>query len=85
MVRPALRGAFLGKETGTRQGTLPVVVGRCRTPQHIVLSGAFLALRASECNGWPRRWALGQRREGTQEDPAVCRYEPSDNQKAPVV
>ena len=63
MVRRALRGAFLGKETGTRQSTLPVVVDRFRTPPHIALSGAFLALRASECNGWPRRWAAGQRRD----------------------
>ena len=63
LVRPALRGALLGKEIGTSQSTLPVVVDRLRRTPHIALSGAFLALRASECNGWARRWASGQRRD----------------------
>src|ERR1035441_7036187 len=48
LVRPTLRGALLGLEIGTSQNTLPVVVGRFRRTPHIVLSGAFLALRASD-------------------------------------
>jgi len=52
-----------GKEIGTSQGILPVVAACLRAAPHIVLSGAFLALRASEFNGWPRRWASGQRRD----------------------
>jgi len=60
LVRPTLRGALLVLEIGTSQGTLPIGAGRFeRTPQ-IALSGAFLALRASACNGWLRRWASGQ-------------------------
>ena len=54
LVRPALRGALRGKETGTGQSILPVVVYRFGSTPPIVLSGAFWALRASECNGWPR-------------------------------
>ena len=60
---PALRGALLGLEIGTSQSTLPVVAGRYGRTPHIVLSGAFLALRASDCNGWPRRWVSGRRRD----------------------
>src|ERR1039457_2283488 len=56
LVRPTLRGALLGLEIGTSQSILSVVVGRIRRTPHIALSGAFLALRAPECNGWPRRW-----------------------------
>src|ERR1035437_4119256 len=63
LVRPPLRGAFLGLEIGTSQSILPVVVGRFRRTPHIALSGAFLALRASDCNGWPRRWVSGRRRD----------------------
>ena len=61
--RHDLRGALLGLEIGTGQSTLPVVVGRFGSTPHIVLSGAFLALGASDCNGWPRRWVSGQRRD----------------------
>jgi hypothetical protein len=43
LVSPTLRGALLGKEIGTSQGILPVVVERVRRTPHIVLSGAFLA------------------------------------------
>jgi hypothetical protein len=62
LVRPTLRGALLGLEIGTSQGTLPVGAGRFRRTPHIVLSGAFLALHASDCSGWPRRWVPGGRR-----------------------
>src|ERR1035441_3637710 len=60
LVRPALRGALLGLEIGTSQGTPPVGVGRFGRTPHIALSGVFLALRASDCNGWPRRWVSGR-------------------------
>src|ERR1017187_7192165 len=63
LVRPTLRGALLGLEIRTSQATLPVGVGRFRRTPHIALSGAFLALRASDCNGWPRRWVSGRRRD----------------------
>ena len=63
LVRPALRGALLGKEIGTSKSILPVVGGRFERPPHIVLSGAFLAEGASDRNSWPRRWASGQRRD----------------------
>ena len=49
IVRRALRGALLGLEIGTSQGTLPVVADRFRRTPHIALSGAFLGLRASDC------------------------------------
>jgi hypothetical protein len=58
-----LRGALLGLEIGTSQSTLPVGAGRFGRTPHIVLSGAFLALRASDCIGWPRRWVSGRRRD----------------------
>jgi hypothetical protein len=58
---PTLRGALLGLEIGTSQGTLPVVAGRFGGTPHIALSEAFLALGAPDCNGWPRRWASGRR------------------------
>src|ERR1035438_2358619 len=54
-----LRGALPGLEIETSQSTLPVGAGRLGRTPHIVLSGAFLALRASDCNGWPRRWVSG--------------------------
>ena len=63
LVRPTLRGALLGLEIGTSQSTLPVGAGRFGRTPHIALSGAFLALRASDCNGWPRRWVSGRRRD----------------------
>jgi len=63
LVRPILRGAFLGLEIGTSESTLPVVGGRFRSTPHIALSGAVLALRASDYNGWPRRWVPGGRRD----------------------
>src|ERR1035441_5793469 len=63
LVRRTLRGALLGLEIGTSQGTLPVAVGRLGRTPHIALSGAFLALRASDCNGWPRGCASGQWRD----------------------
>ena len=72
LVRPTLRGALLGLEIGTSQATLSVVADRFRRTPHIALSGAFLALRASDCNGWPRRCAFGDNGGiGTQEEPAV--------------
>src|ERR1019366_771207 len=74
LVRPTLRGALLGLEIGTSQSTLPVVAGRFGRTPHIVLSGAFWALRASDCNGWRRRWASRDNgATGTQEEPAVFR------------
>src|ERR1035437_1628176 len=63
----------LGLEIGTSQGTLPVGAGRFGRTPHIVLAGAFLALRAPDCNGWPPRWVPGGRRDGTQEEPAGFR------------
>ena len=63
LVQPTLRGALLGLEIGTNQGTLPVEAGRFGRTPHIALSGPFLALRASDCNGWPRRWVPGGRRD----------------------
>src|ERR1035437_4026927 len=63
LVRLTLRGALLGLEIGTSQSTLPVGVGRSGRTPHIALSGAFLALRASDCNGWPRRWVSERRRD----------------------
>ena len=61
LVRPVVRGALLGLETGTSKVTLPVVVGRCARTPHTALSGAFLAFRAPDCNGWPHRWVPGGR------------------------
>src|ERR1039458_8809708 len=76
LVRPTLRGAFLGLEIGTSQSTLPVVAGRFGRTPHIALSGAFWALRASDCNGWPRRWVSGGRRDW---DPGrTCRIPAQD-------
>ena len=46
--------SVLGPEIGTGQGTLPVVADHFGRTPHIALSGAFLALRAPDCNGWPR-------------------------------
>ena len=63
LVRPILRGALPGKEIGPSQAILPVVVGRFWSTPHIALSGAVLALSAPDCNGWPRRWVLGGRRD----------------------
>ena len=63
LVGPTLASALLGKVTGTRQSILPAVVGRFQKTPHIALSGAFLALRAPDFNGWPRRWVWGQRRD----------------------
>ena len=63
LVRPTLRSALLGLEIGTSQSILPVGAGRFGRTPHIALSGTFLALRASECNGWPRRWVSGRRRD----------------------
>ena len=45
---PTLRDALLGKEIGTRQGTLPVVGARFPRTPPIALSGGILALCASE-------------------------------------
>jgi hypothetical protein len=61
--QPILRGALLGLEIGTSRAIIPVGVGRFRRTPHIVISGGFLPLRAPDCNGWPRRWASGQRRD----------------------
>src|ERR1035441_538326 len=74
LVRPTLRGALLGLEIGTSQGTLPVAAGCFRRTPHIALSGAFLALRASDCNGWPRRWVHREDGAiGAPEEPAGFR------------
>ena len=53
----------VGLEIGTSQVTLPVVADRFVITPLIVLSGAFLAFRAPDCNGWPRRWVPGGRRD----------------------
>jgi hypothetical protein len=55
-VRPTLRDSLPGLEIGTSRATLPVVAGALLRTPHIALSGAYLALRAPDCNGWPRRW-----------------------------
>jgi hypothetical protein len=57
LVRPTLPGALLGLEIGTSRATLPLGADRFGRTPHIALSGALLALRAPEFNGWPRRWA----------------------------
>src|ERR1039457_3480901 len=79
LVRPALRGALLGLDIGISQSTLPVGAGRFRRTPHIVLSGAFLALRVSDCNGWVRRWVSGRRRDRDPGEPAVFRRKGSQN------
>ena len=56
-------GRFWERKLGPAKATLPVGVGRFRRAPHIALSGAFLALRASDCNRWPRRWVWGRRRD----------------------
>src|ERR1035437_1693840 len=63
LVQLTLRGALLGLEIGTSQGILPVGAGRFGRTPHIALSGAVLALRASDCNGWPSRGVLGGGRD----------------------
>ena len=73
LVRRTLRGALLGLEIGTSQGTLPIGAGRFGRAPHIVLSGAFLALRAPDCNGWPRDGLGDNGAIGTQEESAVFR------------
>ena len=55
--------SLLGLEIGTGQNTLPVVADRFGRTPHIALSGALLALRAPDCNGWPRRWVSGRGRD----------------------
>jgi hypothetical protein len=60
-VQPTLREArFWDWKLGPAKGTLPVGAGRFGRTPHIALSGAFLASRASDCNGWPRRWGSGR-------------------------
>ena len=71
--QPCLRGALLGLEIGTSQGTLPIGAGRFGRAPHIVLSGAFLALRAPDCNGWLRDGLGDNGAIGTQEEPAGFR------------
>ena len=71
--QPCLRGALLGLEIGTSQGTLSIGAGRFGRAPRIVLSGAFLALRAPDCNGWPRDGLRDNGAIGTQEEPAVFR------------
>src|ERR1022692_3373195 len=63
LVQRPCEAGFLGLEIGASQSTLPVGAKRFRRTPHIALSGAFLALRASVCNRWPRRWVSGRRRE----------------------
>jgi hypothetical protein len=73
LVRPTLRGALLGLEIGTSRATLPVGASRFGRTPHIALSGAFLALRASDCR---LAVSVGFRAEGaigTQEEPARFR------------
>src|ERR1017187_10477909 len=70
---PTLRGALLGLEIGTSQSTLSVGAGRFGRTPHIALSEGFLALHASDCNGWPRRWVRDDGGIGTQEETAVFR------------
>src|ERR1017187_5120102 len=59
LVQRPCEARFLGLEIGASQSTLPVGAKRFRRTPHIVLSGAFLALHASVCNRWPRRWVFG--------------------------
>src|ERR1039458_6598883 len=63
LVQRPCEAGFRGLEIGASQSTLPVGAKRFRRTPHIALSGAFLALRASVCNRWPRRWVSGRRRE----------------------
>src|ERR1035438_4472048 len=71
LVQRPCEARFLGLEIGASQTILPVGAERFRRTPHIALSGAFLALRASDCNGWPRRWVSGRQREWRPE--RTCR------------
>jgi len=84
--QPCLRGALLGLEIGTSQGTLSIGAGRFGRAPHIVLSGAFLALRAPDCNGWlvmglGTTARLGPRKNlpysGVNSDPGGCYANPA--------
>ena len=59
LVQRPCEARFLGLEIGASQTTLPIVAERLRSTPHIALSRAFLALCASVCNRWPRRWVSG--------------------------
>src|ERR1035441_261295 len=59
LVQRPCEARFLGLEIGASQSTRPVGAERFRRTPHIALSGAFLALHASVCNRWPRRWVSG--------------------------
>jgi len=65
---PSGKGNWDQPSHTTRSGLPLSAVCRFRRTPRIALSGAFLPLTASDCNGWPHRWVLGQRRDwGTQE------------------
>src|ERR1035441_9470504 len=51
---------FWDLEIGTSQSILPVGAGRFGRTPHIALSGAFLALRASDCNGRSEERRVGK-------------------------
>jgi hypothetical protein len=50
-------------ENRTRPSTLPIGAGLIRRTPGIVVSKAFWAFPASDCNGWARLWGLAQGRE----------------------
>ena len=58
------------QEVAVTPGELLADADLMRAP-HIALSGAFLALRAPDCNGWPRDGLGDNGAIGTQEKPAV--------------
>src|ERR1035437_961403 len=65
------------RQTGDWSGLFPARrvsgIGNWDQPKHTTCRGrpirqnptysAFWALRASDCNGWPRRWVSGRRRD----------------------
>src|ERR1017187_1470184 len=73
LIQRSCEAHFLGLEIGASQSTLPVGAKRFRRTPHIALSGAFLALRASVCNRWPRRWVSDDGASSAREEPAGFR------------
>ncbi len=68
-----ISGAIPPIGNGPGRGLLTVGACGFRSTPPIVLLGAFLALRASVCNGCPRGWDRDDGAIGTQEEPAGFR------------